>query len=137
MSYGKDELFATHDAVESNRSKYIKTFAIAAIIGAAIVALVVYLSGAKTGDAVKAPEGLQEAVNTYLLKNEKLETNEIKTYQCVGAYAVEAWVTPANNSTAGKVKRNVFAIGTGEPPTWEIRTVGEIDPSGMPCGPYR
>lgn len=137
MSYGKDELFATHDAVESNRSNYIKTFAVVAIIGAVIVALVVYLSSAKTGDAVRTPPGLQEAVNTWFLKSEKLETDEIKTFQCKGVYAVEAWVAPANNSTAGKVKRNVFAIGTGEPPTWEIMPAGEIDPGQMPCGPYK
>lgn len=137
MSYGKDELFSTHNAVQSNRTKYIKTFAIVAVLGAAIVALAVYLSSAKMGDAVRTPPGLLEAVNTWFLKNEKLETNEIKTFQCKGAFAVEAWVTPMNKSSAGKVKRNVFAIGTGEPPTWEIKPAGEIDPGQMPCGLYR
>jgi hypothetical protein len=136
MSYGKDELFATHEAAPSNRAKYIKTFALAAIMGAGIVALVMYLSGAKIGDPVRAPAGLEDAIHDYFLKNEKLETHEVTVYKCKDAYALEAWVTPPNNSLAGKVRKTAIAIGRGEPAVWEIKP-NEADPNLGVCGLYQ
>lgn len=136
MSYGKDELFATHEAAPSNRAKYIKTFAIAAIVGAGIVALVVYLSSAKIGDPVRAPAGLEDAIHNHFLKTEKLEMHEVTVYQCKDAYAFDAWVTPPNNSLAGKVKKTAIAIGRGEPPTWEIKP-NEAAPNLGVCGLYQ
>jgi len=137
MAYGKDELFATHEAAYSNRAKYIKTFAVAAIIGAIALVAVLYLTQAQYGDAVRPPAGLEDAVHAYFLKTEKLEAAEVKTYLCEGAYGIEAWVTPPNNSTAGKVKRNAIAVVIGtDPMTWEIKP-GPADPEQGPCGLYQ
>lgn len=137
MSYGKDELFATHDAAPPSRAKYIKTFLIAAVIGVAIVAAVLYFSQAHTGDAVRPPVGLEDAVKTYFLKSEKLEVTEQKTLLCKDAYGIEVWVTPANNSTAGKIKKNAIAISRGgDPVSWEIKS-NEADPAKGPCGLYQ
>jgi hypothetical protein len=137
MAYGKDELFATHEAAYSNKAKYIKTFAVAAVLGVVIVVLVLYFTQAQYGDAVRPPAGLEDAVQTYFLKAEKLDALEIKTYLCEGVYGVEAWVTPTNNSSAGKVKRTMIAIGRGaDPMTWEIKP-NEADPNLGICGLYQ
>lgn len=136
MSYGKDELFATHDAAPTSRAKYIKTFIIAAVIGALIVALVLYFSQARTGDAVRAPVGLEDAVKSYFLKNEKLDVTEQKTFLCKDAYGIEVWVTPATSSTAGKVKKTAIAISREGDSTWEVKP-NETDPANGICGLYQ
>jgi hypothetical protein len=137
MSYGKDELFATLEAEPKSRAKYIKTFAIAAVIGVGIVVLVLYYTQAKYGDAVRPPAGLEDAVKIYFLKNEKLDTHEQTTFLCKGAYGIEVWVTPANNSNAGKVKRNAIAIAKGDDQAeWEIKPI-EADPNLGVCGLYQ
>jgi hypothetical protein len=137
MAYGKDELFATHEAAYSNRAKYIKTFAVAAVVGVIILGAVLYFGQAQYGDLVRPPAGLEDAVRSYFFKTEKMEAAEVNAYLCEGAYGIEAWVTPPNNSTAGKVKRNAIAVTTGtDPMTWEIKP-GPTDPAQGPCGLYQ
>jgi len=136
MAYGKDELFATHEAAYSNRAKYIKTFAVAAISGVVIVGLVLYFTQAHYGDAVRAPDGLEDVVKTNFLKTEKLDTYEQTTFLCEGAYGVEVWVATANNSSAGKIKRNVIAVARDADPKWEIKN-NEADPNLGVCGLYQ
>ena len=94
MAFGKDELFATLDGNEKSKTRYLKTFAIIAVVVAVLIGAGMYFYLPDIGDEVRAPAGMEEAVRSHLSAAEKRDLQEMKTFYCKTYYAAQARSNP-------------------------------------------
>lgn len=139
MAYGKDELFATHDAIPTSKAGYVKTLGIVAVVVLATIAAVLYFNLPGIGDEVKAPAGLEDAINDHFISKEKREITEIKVFYCKDYYAVQVKLKPLPSNLKTSPERatdNYDASGTeGSRGRWTILAKPDFALEGQnrPC----
>lgn len=140
MAYGKDELFATHDANKGSIGRYIKTLGVVAVLVLVILGAVFYFTLPGVGDEVKAPHGLEDAVRDHFSSVEKRETtDEMKFFYCKDYYTAQVKLAPPivrPNAASEKVTNN-YDVSATEGPSgqWTITAKPdfEIESDKRPC----
>lgn len=139
MAFGKDELFATLDGNEKSKTRYLKTFAIIAVVVLALIAAAMYFYLPDMGEEVRAPAGMEEAVRSHLAAAEKRDFQEMKAFYCKTYYAGQVRVEPRPTNLKpppGKVTDNYDVAATlKEDGTWTVSAMPDfqVDSALRPC----
>lgn len=139
MAFGKDELFATLDGNEKSKTRYLKTFAVIAVVVFALIAAAMYFYLPDIGDEVRSPAGMEDAVRSHLTTAEKRDFQDMKTFYCKTYYAAQVKVEPrpANlKPPPGKVTDNYDIAATQkEDGSWTVTAMPDfkVDGNDRPC----
>lgn len=138
MAFGKDELFATLDGTEKSKTRYLKTFAIIAVVVIGLIAGGMYFYLPDVGDEVRTPAGLEDAVRDHLATTEKRDLQEMKTFYCKTYYAAQVKVEKPlyGKPAAGKVTNNYDIAATlKEDGKWTVSSAPDfnVDNKDRPC----
>lgn len=82
----KDRLFQTLEETKSSGKKYLTLLGIFGIVVIISGAAFFYFTLPKSGDVVRAPQGLEAAVRDHLLVSEKRTATDITFYYCETFY---------------------------------------------------
>jgi hypothetical protein len=138
MAFGKDELFATLDGTEKSKTRYFKTFAIIAVVVLVLIAVGMYFYLPGTGDEVRAPAGMEDAVRSHLASAEKRDLLEMKSFYCKTYYAAQVKVDKplVAKPSSEKVTNNYDVAATRhEDGSWTVTAMPDykVDNNDRPC----
>lgn len=77
-----DRLFQTHDRVERTSRNYLKALGVVLVLVAVGVGVFFYVTLPTTGDRVRAPRGLEDAVRANFVDVQKRDATDIEFYFC-------------------------------------------------------
>jgi hypothetical protein len=77
-----DHLFQTHQGLSRSWSRYFKLLGVVAIPIVIAGAAIAYLTLPRYGDAVRAPQDLDDAVRNHFIVKEKRAVTDITFYYC-------------------------------------------------------
>lgn len=139
MAYGKDELFATHEAIPTSKAGYVKTLAVVGIVVLAIILAVLYFNLPGIGDEVKAPPGLEDAINDNIITKEKREITEMRFFYCETYYTAQVKLKPLPANLRNSPERaadSYDASGTETSPgRWAVTAMPAfaVESQNRPC----
>ena len=133
----KNRLFETQLRTTRSARGYLKLLLIVVVIVIVAGGLIFYFTLPGVGDAVKAPQGLEDAVRSHFLDKEKRTMTDESVFYCGGFYWVKVDVEKRPD-IVGKPNSNVSTyIGkaTQQPDgTWAITATPVVDDeNGGPC----
>lgn len=134
----KNRLFETQQKSVRSWHHYFKLLLIVSLFVLVVGAVIFYFSLPGVGDAVKAPEGLEDAVRAHFLDVEKRTMTDTSTYYCENFYWIKVDVEKRPD-IVGKPNNNVSkytAKATQQPDrTWAVTaTPVTSEDWGSPCG---
>ena len=138
MAFGKDELFATLDGTEKSKTRYLKTFAIIAVVVLVMITVGMYFYLPDTGDEVRAPAGMEEAVRSHLAAVEKRDLLEMKSFYCKTYYAAQVIVDKplVVKPSSEKITNNYDVAATrNEDGSWTVSAMPDykVNNNDRPC----
>ena len=132
----KSRLFDTIKGEDASSYGYLKHLLPVVLIVGLIGVAVIYFYLPGVGDEVKAPTGLDVALNEYFLKNEKRPVTEASYFYCKDFYWVRVVLERRADVTARHLDaghRRAIAVENGNGP-WAITSTpaaeGQVD---TPC----
>lgn len=132
----KSRLFDTLQGSGGSKLSYLKVLLPVVLAVVLAGAAVIYFGLPGVGDEVKSPTGLDAAVNTYFLNNEKRQVMEASYFYCKDFYWVRVGLEKRPDITARQMdagKRRVIAV-EGANGTWEISSTPiAANESDIPC----
>lgn len=83
----KNRLFETHSRAGRSKRGYLQLFGLVVAAVVVVGGIVVFLTMPGTGDEVRAPRGLEDAVKNHFLESEKRSVIAATFYSCGDSYS--------------------------------------------------